>query len=183
MAPLLGRKPFPLAKPLPPGEPGERFVIPHTQEAFRTREYPLGPAPRGDGVAEWWGGGTGGSAAVTRRGGCPRAERVRRCWARNRPPPLLRFSRVGGGAEQSGSGAVGASPGPVPGGKGGDGDDPAHEGEPGPGAGGRLFPEKFLPRFGRRLPADGRRGRDSGDSGSAGLGPSEAAGPWEGAEG
>ncbi|XP_066189214.1 tyrosine-protein kinase BAZ1B isoform X2 [Sylvia atricapilla] len=38
MAPLLGRKPFPLAKPLPPGEPGERFVIPHTQEAFRTRE-------------------------------------------------------------------------------------------------------------------------------------------------
>lgn len=40
MAPLLGRKPFPLAKPLPPGEPGELFVIPHTQEAFRTREYP-----------------------------------------------------------------------------------------------------------------------------------------------
>uniref|UniRef100_A0A8C9EPS7 Tyrosine-protein kinase BAZ1B n=1 Tax=Pavo cristatus TaxID=9049 RepID=A0A8C9EPS7_PAVCR len=38
MAPLLGRKPFPLAKPLPPGEPGERFIIPHTQEAFRTRE-------------------------------------------------------------------------------------------------------------------------------------------------
>uniref|UniRef100_A0A7M4EGF0 Tyrosine-protein kinase BAZ1B n=1 Tax=Crocodylus porosus TaxID=8502 RepID=A0A7M4EGF0_CROPO len=38
MAPLLGRKPFPLAKPLPPGELGERFVVPHTQEAFRTRE-------------------------------------------------------------------------------------------------------------------------------------------------
>ncbi|XP_031447840.1 tyrosine-protein kinase BAZ1B isoform X2 [Phasianus colchicus] len=38
MAPLLGRKPFPLAKPLPPGEPGERFIVPHTQEAFRTRE-------------------------------------------------------------------------------------------------------------------------------------------------
>uniref|UniRef100_A0A8B9ZDC6 WAC domain-containing protein n=1 Tax=Anas platyrhynchos TaxID=8839 RepID=A0A8B9ZDC6_ANAPL len=38
MAPLLGRKPFPLAKPLPAGEPGERFIIPHTQEAFRTRE-------------------------------------------------------------------------------------------------------------------------------------------------
>lgn len=40
MAPLLGRKPFPLAKPLPPGEAGERFIVPHTQEAFRTREYP-----------------------------------------------------------------------------------------------------------------------------------------------
>uniref|UniRef100_A0A8C6J7N4 Tyrosine-protein kinase BAZ1B n=1 Tax=Melopsittacus undulatus TaxID=13146 RepID=A0A8C6J7N4_MELUD len=38
MAPLLGRKPFPLARPLPPGEPGERFVIAHTQEAFRSRE-------------------------------------------------------------------------------------------------------------------------------------------------
>ncbi|KAM3853958.1 tyrosine-protein kinase BAZ1B isoform 1-T1 [Vipera latastei] len=39
MAPLLGRKPFPLAKPLPPGEPpGERFVITHTQEAFRSSE-------------------------------------------------------------------------------------------------------------------------------------------------
>lgn len=38
MAPLLGRKPFPLVKP-PPGE--ERlFTIAHTQEAFRTREYP-----------------------------------------------------------------------------------------------------------------------------------------------
>lgn len=42
MAPLLGRKPFPLAKPLPPGEPpGERFVIAHTQEAFRSSEYPI----------------------------------------------------------------------------------------------------------------------------------------------
>ncbi|XP_061460591.1 tyrosine-protein kinase BAZ1B [Rhineura floridana] len=50
MAPLLGRKPFPLAKPLPPqplppppgelpGEPPEeRFVIAHTQEAFRSSE-------------------------------------------------------------------------------------------------------------------------------------------------
>ncbi|TFJ99274.1 protein S100-A5 [Platysternon megacephalum] len=38
MAPLLGRKPFPLTKPLPPGEAGERFIVPHTQEAFRTRE-------------------------------------------------------------------------------------------------------------------------------------------------
>lgn len=46
MAPLLGRKPFPLAKPLPPGEPGERFIIPHTQEAFRTREYPHGRGGR-----------------------------------------------------------------------------------------------------------------------------------------
>ncbi|XP_074045532.1 tyrosine-protein kinase BAZ1B isoform X3 [Macrotis lagotis] len=36
MAPLLGRKPFPLVKPPPGEEP--LFVIPHTQEAFRTRE-------------------------------------------------------------------------------------------------------------------------------------------------
>lgn len=50
MAPLLGRKPFPLAKPLPPGEPGERFVIPHTQEAFRTREYPPHRGRSGAGV-------------------------------------------------------------------------------------------------------------------------------------
>lgn len=64
MAPLLGRKPFPLAKPLPPAggektegqeaaaaatttttteeerQPEQRFVIPHTQEVFRTSEYP-----------------------------------------------------------------------------------------------------------------------------------------------
>lgn len=39
MAPLLGRKPFPLVKPLPGEEP--LFTIPHTQEAFRTREYPF----------------------------------------------------------------------------------------------------------------------------------------------
>ncbi|XP_060115544.1 tyrosine-protein kinase BAZ1B [Heteronotia binoei] len=57
MAPLLGRKPFPLAKPLPPSggektegqeaatttteeerQPEPRFVIPHTQEVFRTSE-------------------------------------------------------------------------------------------------------------------------------------------------
>ncbi|XP_042298170.1 tyrosine-protein kinase BAZ1B [Sceloporus undulatus] len=42
MAPLLGRKPFPLAKALPPAPPGEppeeRFVVAHTQEAFRSRE-------------------------------------------------------------------------------------------------------------------------------------------------
>uniref|UniRef100_H0WKK9 Tyrosine-protein kinase BAZ1B n=1 Tax=Otolemur garnettii TaxID=30611 RepID=H0WKK9_OTOGA len=36
MAPLLGRKPFPLVKALPGEEP--LFTIPHTQEAFRTRE-------------------------------------------------------------------------------------------------------------------------------------------------
>uniref|UniRef100_A0A8C6RH37 Tyrosine-protein kinase BAZ1B n=1 Tax=Nannospalax galili TaxID=1026970 RepID=A0A8C6RH37_NANGA len=36
MAPLLGRKPFPLVKALPGEEP--LFTIAHTQEAFRTRE-------------------------------------------------------------------------------------------------------------------------------------------------
>lgn len=43
MAPLLGRKPFPLVKPLPGEEP--LFTIAHTQEAFRTREYPFLGAP------------------------------------------------------------------------------------------------------------------------------------------
>lgn len=43
MAPLLGRKPFPLVKPLPGEEP--LFTIAHTQEAFRTREYPFLAAP------------------------------------------------------------------------------------------------------------------------------------------
>nr|XP_020657279.1 tyrosine-protein kinase BAZ1B [Pogona vitticeps] len=40
MAPLLGRKPFPLAKPPPPpgDPPEERFVIAHTQEVFRSNE-------------------------------------------------------------------------------------------------------------------------------------------------
>lgn len=43
MAPLLGRKPFPLAKPPsdPPAEGEEVFVIEHTKEAFKNREYPL----------------------------------------------------------------------------------------------------------------------------------------------
>lgn len=43
MAPLLGRKPYPLAKPPaePPG-PGEQLhTIPHTKEAFTNKEYPF----------------------------------------------------------------------------------------------------------------------------------------------
>ncbi|XP_073421849.1 tyrosine-protein kinase BAZ1B [Dendrobates tinctorius] len=40
MAPLLGRKPFPLVKPLSeaPGEGEEVFVVEHTKETFRSRE-------------------------------------------------------------------------------------------------------------------------------------------------
>ncbi|XP_071994176.1 tyrosine-protein kinase BAZ1B [Engystomops pustulosus] len=40
MAPLLGRKPFPLVKPPsePPAEGEEVFVVEHTKEAFRSRE-------------------------------------------------------------------------------------------------------------------------------------------------
>lgn len=42
MAPLLGRKPYPLAKPLTedpnPAEP--LYIIPHTKEAFTNKEYP-----------------------------------------------------------------------------------------------------------------------------------------------
>ncbi|XP_044139844.1 tyrosine-protein kinase BAZ1B isoform X1 [Bufo gargarizans] len=40
MAPLLGRKPFPLVKPLSeaPGEGEEVFVVEHTKEAFKSRE-------------------------------------------------------------------------------------------------------------------------------------------------
>ncbi|KAM7399332.1 hypothetical protein PAMP_018612 [Pampus punctatissimus] len=45
MAPLLGRKPYPLAKPLaePPGPGEEVYIIEHTKEAFRNKEYPLKP--------------------------------------------------------------------------------------------------------------------------------------------
>uniref|UniRef100_A0A8C6U600 Tyrosine-protein kinase BAZ1B n=1 Tax=Neogobius melanostomus TaxID=47308 RepID=A0A8C6U600_9GOBI len=40
MAPLLGRKPYPLVKPLaePPGPGEEVFIIEHTKEAFRNKE-------------------------------------------------------------------------------------------------------------------------------------------------
>ncbi|XP_030007465.1 tyrosine-protein kinase BAZ1B isoform X2 [Sphaeramia orbicularis] len=40
MAPLLGRKPYPLAKPLaePPGPGEEIYIIEHTKEAFRNKE-------------------------------------------------------------------------------------------------------------------------------------------------
>lgn len=42
MAPLLGRKPYPLAKPLaePPGPGEEVYIVEHTKEAFRNKEYP-----------------------------------------------------------------------------------------------------------------------------------------------
>ncbi|KAJ3590709.1 hypothetical protein NHX12_008658 [Muraenolepis orangiensis] len=41
MAPLLGRKPYPLAKPLaePAGPDEEVYIIQHTKEAFRNKEY------------------------------------------------------------------------------------------------------------------------------------------------
>lgn len=43
MAPLLGRKPYPLAKPLaePPGPGEEVYIIEHSKEAFRNKEYPF----------------------------------------------------------------------------------------------------------------------------------------------
>lgn len=43
MAPLLGRKPYPLTKPLAdlPGPGDEVYIIEHTKEAFRNKEYPL----------------------------------------------------------------------------------------------------------------------------------------------
>lgn len=43
MAPLLGRKPYPLSKPLAdlPGPGDEVYIIEHTKEAFRNKEYPL----------------------------------------------------------------------------------------------------------------------------------------------
>lgn len=43
MAPLLGRKPYPLVKPLaePPGPGEEVCIIEHTKEAFRDKEYPF----------------------------------------------------------------------------------------------------------------------------------------------
>lgn len=90
MAPLLGRKPFPLAKPLPPGEPGERFIIPHTQEAFRTREYPHGRGGRrgeergGRLPGSGCGGSSGRSGRAGPRGTKGRAVLVGRCGARGR---------------------------------------------------------------------------------------------------
>jgi len=46
MAPLLGRKPYPLVKPLsePPGPGEEVYIIEHSKEAFRNKEYPF-PLP------------------------------------------------------------------------------------------------------------------------------------------
>lgn len=43
MAPLLGRRPFPLVKPLsePPGPGEDVYIIEHTKEAFKNKEYPL----------------------------------------------------------------------------------------------------------------------------------------------
>lgn len=43
MAPLLGRRPYPLVKPLsePPGPGEEVYIIEHTKEAFKNKEYPL----------------------------------------------------------------------------------------------------------------------------------------------
>lgn len=101
MAPLLGRKPFPLAKPLPPGEQGELFVIPHTQEAFRTREYPphrgAGGAGVGPGAVEpnkaWW--GRAGSRTVRRaRRALPWARRGR-CSLRSSGACSRRAGEVG----------------------------------------------------------------------------------------
>lgn len=47
MAPLLGRKPYPLVKPLsePPGPGEEVYTIEHTKEAFRNKEYPFFLSP------------------------------------------------------------------------------------------------------------------------------------------
>ena len=81
MAPLLGRKPFPLVKPLPGEEP--LFTIAHTQEAFRTREYPFPVAPARP-PAGW---GRAGWAAQPRAGGsCQRARR----WRASTPSPSPR---------------------------------------------------------------------------------------------
>lgn len=105
MAPLLGRKPFPLAKPLPAGEPGERFIIPHTQEAFRTREYPHG---RGGG-----GGGGGrdgpGAASLSPAGGSGAAARAASVPG-GRGPGLR--GRPGPPGEGPCEAAAGPSPGP-----------------------------------------------------------------------
>lgn len=45
MAPLLGRKPYPLVKPPaePPGPEEQHYTIEHTRETFRNKEYPLPP--------------------------------------------------------------------------------------------------------------------------------------------
>lgn len=78
MAPLLGRKPFPLVKPLPGEE--SLFTIAHTQETFRTREYPflLAPAWSLWGGARWAEGSPGlGATQLHARGSCQCARRGR----------------------------------------------------------------------------------------------------------
>lgn len=90
MAPLLGRKPFPLVKPLPGEEP--LFTIAHTQEAFRTREYPFQPGrPAARGVGRGGPGARRGRAGRAARacGSCQRAGRRRACIpSRSSSPPF-----------------------------------------------------------------------------------------------
>lgn len=84
MAPLLGRKPFPLAKPLPGEEP--LFTIAHTQEAFRTREYPF-PAGTADRAGAGRSGGSaprGGQLSARPAAAGPRFGSARRSGARER---------------------------------------------------------------------------------------------------
>lgn len=101
MAPLLGRKPFPLVKPLPGEEP--LFTIAHTQEAFRTREYPF-PAALARPPAGW--GGAGWAAQPRASGSCQRARRRRACTRSLSPEPAV--PGAGGPAGRPGSGRSGA---------------------------------------------------------------------------
>lgn len=101
MAPLLGRKPFPLVKPLPGEEP--LFTIPHTQEAFRTREYPFPAARAGPGRGRAWDSRERASRASPARGSCQRApaargpgRRVSACACRSFPG-IRRGARTGPG--------------------------------------------------------------------------------------
>lgn len=155
MAPLLGRKPFPLAKPLPPagGEKTEgpeaaaaaateeerqqepRFVIPHTQEVFRTSEYPVA----GDGF-RFARGRAGGEGKMQVMGEGPPPF----------PPPLLLFTSEPVG---EGRGLVFGSPPPLPhlhpvGGRGNEEEGEASEARPAPPSVSRALcsssPSRFL---------------------------------------
>lgn len=113
MAPLLGRKPFPLVKPLPGEEP--LFTIAHTQEAFRTREYPFQPGPPGRrrGGAGWAGGSPGPEGRDARASGsCQRARRRRACSPRRELEPAV--PRGGRAGERAGPEPRALHPFPAP---------------------------------------------------------------------
>lgn len=104
MAPLLGRKPFPLVKPLPGEEP--LFTIAHTQEAFRTREYPFPAAPAWPPAG--WAGGSSGRGPRSPAPGAAVSVRMPAGLHRESEPAALGGEAGGGGEDRRCTGRCGA---------------------------------------------------------------------------